>query len=467
MRSLGYRPNTVARALATGRTRRIGVLAPATALYGPTSMLLSIETAARVAGYHLDIVRLRSVTRRSVTEAAQGLQSRGIDGIIGITPHTWAPKALQDTISNVPLVAVEGATGSLPTVASRPGARGDPRHRAPARPRARHGLARGGATRLGRGEGRASAGWRETLQRAGAACRPPCPGIGASSSGYDAGRRLADGTRHDGGVRRQRPDGARRAAGAARGRRAGARTRSASSASTTCPRRPTSLPRSPPCGRTSTEVGVLALKLLLDQIADGAVEHHVVVEPRLVVRQSAAPPPEPEAGPRSGRAMSGVRRVAGRRKTFHETGGSTARSVPSSTAASGCARGTTRSGCCCVLAARQSSSASTVAASEPRAREGTQVGGEVHRLAGVPVHHEQDQFVPLLVVRGRDVDDRRLAVPAGVVGRRLDLRAQDGSLRQRGHLGERDGRCSAAMPGRPARCGWSRSRSPVGPGRRT
>src|SRR5918911_121590 len=66
MRSLGYRPNTVARALATGRTRRIGVLALATALYGPTSTLLSIETAARVAGYDLDIVRLRFVSRRSV-----------------------------------------------------------------------------------------------------------------------------------------------------------------------------------------------------------------------------------------------------------------------------------------------------------------------------------------------------------------------------------------------------------------
>jgi DNA-binding LacI/PurR family transcriptional regulator len=32
MRSLGYRPNIVARALATGRTRRIGVVALATAL---------------------------------------------------------------------------------------------------------------------------------------------------------------------------------------------------------------------------------------------------------------------------------------------------------------------------------------------------------------------------------------------------------------------------------------------------
>jgi DNA-binding LacI/PurR family transcriptional regulator len=40
------------------------------------------------------------------------------------------------------------------------------------------------------------------------------------------------------------------------------------------------------------EVGRLALKLLINQLADGAAdERHVVVEPRLVVRQSCAPPP--------------------------------------------------------------------------------------------------------------------------------------------------------------------------------
>jgi len=39
-------------------------------------------------------------------------------------------------------------------------------------------------------------------------------------------------------------------------------------------------------------IGLLALKLLLDQMADGTgEERQVVVEPRLVVRQSAAPPP--------------------------------------------------------------------------------------------------------------------------------------------------------------------------------
>src|SRR3954451_9231830 len=117
MRSLGYRPTILARALATGRTRRIGVLALATALYGPTSTLLSIEAAARLAGYHLDVVRLRSVTRRSVAEAADGLQGRGVDGIIGITPHTAAPKALQLAISGLPLVPAEAPEARLPTVA--------------------------------------------------------------------------------------------------------------------------------------------------------------------------------------------------------------------------------------------------------------------------------------------------------------------------------------------------------------
>ena len=38
------------------------------------------------------------------------------------------------------------------------------------------------------------------------------------------------------------------------------------------------------------EVGRLALKLLLDQLADGtAEERHVVIESRLVVRESSAP----------------------------------------------------------------------------------------------------------------------------------------------------------------------------------
>jgi DNA-binding LacI/PurR family transcriptional regulator len=43
---LGYRLNPAARALASGRTRSIGVVALGTALYGPASLLVGIERAA-------------------------------------------------------------------------------------------------------------------------------------------------------------------------------------------------------------------------------------------------------------------------------------------------------------------------------------------------------------------------------------------------------------------------------------
>jgi hypothetical protein len=67
------------------------VLALATAIYGPTSTLLSIKAAARLAGYQLDIVRLPWMTRHSLAEAGDRLPSQGGDGIICITPTPGRP----------------------------------------------------------------------------------------------------------------------------------------------------------------------------------------------------------------------------------------------------------------------------------------------------------------------------------------------------------------------------------------
>jgi DNA-binding LacI/PurR family transcriptional regulator len=60
MRKLGYRPNPVARALVTGRSRTLGVVSFDTTLYGPASTLFGIERAAHDAGYFVSIVSLRS-----------------------------------------------------------------------------------------------------------------------------------------------------------------------------------------------------------------------------------------------------------------------------------------------------------------------------------------------------------------------------------------------------------------------
>jgi DNA-binding LacI/PurR family transcriptional regulator len=290
MQSLGYRPNTVARALATGRTRRIGVLALATALYGPTSTLLSIEAAARVAGYHLDIVRLGSVTPRSVSEAADGLQSRGVDGIIGITPHTWAPKALQSVISGLPLVAVEGAAGTLATVAVD--------QEKGAALATQHLLDLGHATvwhvagprEWLEAKARQRA-WRETLQRADTSVPPVLSGGWGVRSGYDAGRRLAE----EPGVTAVFVANDQMALGVLRAL-AEARIRVPDHVSVVgfddVPESAYFTPPLTTVRQDFDEVGVLALKLLLDQMADGATgERHVVVEPRLVERESCAPPP--------------------------------------------------------------------------------------------------------------------------------------------------------------------------------
>src|SRR5436305_8599595 len=48
---LGYRPNSAARILVTGRSEVLGVISFDTTLYGPASTVYGIEQAAREAGY--------------------------------------------------------------------------------------------------------------------------------------------------------------------------------------------------------------------------------------------------------------------------------------------------------------------------------------------------------------------------------------------------------------------------------
>lgn len=117
MNELGYRPNTAARALVTGRTRTLGVISIDTTLYGPASMLLAIERAARDIGYSISIVSLPSVDRRSFGDAFEALMAQAVEGIIAITPHVATTAALRHVPSDVPVVAVEGGKGPLPTVA--------------------------------------------------------------------------------------------------------------------------------------------------------------------------------------------------------------------------------------------------------------------------------------------------------------------------------------------------------------
>src|SRR5947207_444904 len=79
---LGYRLNNAARALASGRTRSLGVVTLGTALYGPASLLMGIERAARDTGYALRVVNTMEGDPGGIAGAVESLLGQGVDGIV-------------------------------------------------------------------------------------------------------------------------------------------------------------------------------------------------------------------------------------------------------------------------------------------------------------------------------------------------------------------------------------------------
>ncbi|MFE1835647.1 LacI family DNA-binding transcriptional regulator [Streptomyces sviceus] len=79
---LGYRMNNAARALASGRTRSIGVVTLGTALYGPASLLMGVERAVRDTGYALRVVNTVEGDPTGVAGAVDSLVEQGVDGIV-------------------------------------------------------------------------------------------------------------------------------------------------------------------------------------------------------------------------------------------------------------------------------------------------------------------------------------------------------------------------------------------------
>jgi DNA-binding LacI/PurR family transcriptional regulator len=117
MRQLEYRPNSIARALVTGRTLTLGVVTFDTPLYGPASTLLGIERAAHDAGYFVSIVSLRSLDRASVLGAVARLEAQSLDGIVIIAPHVETASVVLNLPTHLPVVAVEaGPAEHVPVV---------------------------------------------------------------------------------------------------------------------------------------------------------------------------------------------------------------------------------------------------------------------------------------------------------------------------------------------------------------
>src|SRR5665213_507335 len=105
---LGYKPNVAARALATGRTRTLGVVTFDSRLYGPASTLHGIEHASRAEGYLVTMVSLNSIDPAAVRDAVGRLVAQGVDGVILDVPLVSALSTVDQLSVDVPMVAVGG-----------------------------------------------------------------------------------------------------------------------------------------------------------------------------------------------------------------------------------------------------------------------------------------------------------------------------------------------------------------------
>ncbi|WP_407951786.1 LacI family DNA-binding transcriptional regulator [Plantactinospora veratri] len=191
MAELSYRPNAMARALASRRSRVLGVVSFDTILFGPASTLLGIERAARAAGYGVSIVTLEKVDRRGVLSAVEALDGQGVDGVIIIAPQMAAAAALHSLPQGMAAVAVEaGQDSGLPSVSvdQVAGARLAVQHLLELGHRTVWHVS-GPSDWLEAGD--RIIGWRQTLEEAGAVVPPIISGDWSARSGYAAGAALA------------------------------------------------------------------------------------------------------------------------------------------------------------------------------------------------------------------------------------------------------------------------------------
>ncbi|MFC4852401.1 LacI family DNA-binding transcriptional regulator [Actinophytocola glycyrrhizae] len=188
---LGYRPNKAARALVTGRSQLIGVIAQNSSLYGPASLLAAFELAAAEAGFSVSLRRVKVLDRASIASAVEHHRDSRVAGIVAIAPTASANEALADVPAGVPLVTIDGDPARatpLVTVDQTAGAFLATRH-----------LLDAGHSTVWHVSGPADwfdsagrvRGWTQALEAAGAEVPPLVAADWSAAAGYRAGQMLA------------------------------------------------------------------------------------------------------------------------------------------------------------------------------------------------------------------------------------------------------------------------------------
>ncbi len=188
---LGYRRNQVARQLATGRSRSLGVVSVDSTHVGPVSTVFAIANASRHRDYFVVLAGLTEVDPAHMNEAIDYLMESSVDAILVLAPVFAAVDALRDGDFAVPVIRLGDSRPEVRSPLAIDQVEG-------ARLATRHLLELGHRSVLHisgpldwlDADGRAR-GWRAELDAWGVEAPSIVAGDWSAESGYAAGRHLA------------------------------------------------------------------------------------------------------------------------------------------------------------------------------------------------------------------------------------------------------------------------------------
>ena len=111
MRKLGYRPNSAARALRSGRFHSIGVIMFTLSSFGNMRTLDAIAVAAADAGYSITLIPVPHPTQGEVAGAFDRLSEEAVDGVIIIVEAHLLDENDVELPAGLPVVVVDSTAG--------------------------------------------------------------------------------------------------------------------------------------------------------------------------------------------------------------------------------------------------------------------------------------------------------------------------------------------------------------------
>ncbi|MDY0908618.1 LacI family DNA-binding transcriptional regulator [Microbacterium sp. CFBP9034] len=285
---MNYTRSSIARALATRRAMRIGVLVDSPVQWGPNSTLRAIESAAREAGYAISAFSISDDEESQIDTGVVELVTQGVDALCVIAPRASSLDMLRQQSTGLPTIVIKAepdAEMHTAAVDQRAGALAAVQHLIELGHRSIAHL----SGPLDWYDARArEQGWRDALTEAGLPISPPVVGDWTSDYGYAYGRTydFSDAT----------------AVFAANDQMALGLVHGLSEQGMRVPDDlsvvgfddlPDARHFLPPLTTVRQDfaaLGALALQLIIAAIEGEAGAEHDIIEPRLIVRGSTAPP---------------------------------------------------------------------------------------------------------------------------------------------------------------------------------